>query len=66
MKKAKMVNIKEQVIEDLASGLTIEFKVREEGEYRLYLRGSILPFGNREIQFDKGGQYAGAGTWLKE
>ena len=61
----KRVNIKEQVIEDLASGLTIEFYVREDGESRMRLRGSNLPFSNREIHFDKNGKYAGAGTWLK-
>jgi len=61
----KMVNIKEQVIEDPASGLTIEFKAREDGEARLYLNSSVLPFGNREIHFDKNGLYTGAGTWLE-
>ena len=66
MTEKKTVNIKEQVIEDLASGLTIEFKAREDGETRLYLSGSSLPFGNREICFNKDGQYAGAGTWLIE
>lgn len=66
MPNAKTIKIKEQVIEDLASGLKIEFKAREDGEYRLYLSGSILPFGNREIHFDKEGEYAGAGTWLIE
>ena len=62
----KIVKIKEQVIEDLASGLTIEFKAREDGEARMVLRGSKLPFNNREIHFDKEGEYAGAGTWLME
>lgn len=62
----KMVKIKEQTIEDLASGLEIEFKTREDGEFRLILKGSTLPFGNREIHFDKDGQYIGAGVWLEE
>jgi hypothetical protein len=62
----KTVHIKEQVIDDPASGLTIEFKARDDGETRIYLRGSELPFGKREIHFDKDGNYAGAGTWLKE
>jgi hypothetical protein len=61
----RVVNIREQVIEDTASGLTIEFKQREDGEARMVLRSSTLPFGNREIQFDKDGQYVGAGTWLR-
>lgn len=64
--KQKVINIKEQVVEDSATGLTIEFKAREDGEFRLCLNGSILPLGNREIQFDKDGRYVGAGTWLKE
>ena len=61
---AGVTKIKEQVIEDLATGLTIEFKAREDGEFRLHLSGSILPLGNREIHFDKDGDYVGAGTWL--
>ncbi len=59
-------SIKEQVIEDLTSGLTIEFVAREDGEARMVIRSSTLPFGNREIHFDKDGIYAGAGTWLME
>ncbi len=39
--KQKVTNIKEQVIEDLSTGLTIEFKAREDGEFRLCLSGSI-------------------------
>lgn len=62
----KMVKIKEQIIEDLASGLTMEFKVCEDGEARMVLRSPTLPFNNREIHFDKDGQYVGAGTWLKQ
>lgn len=63
---AKLIQIKEQTIEDPISGLIIEFKAREDGEARVVLRSSTLPFGNREIHFDKDGNYAGAGTWLKE
>ena len=47
--KTKIINIKEQVIEDLVSRLTIEFKAREDGEARMVLSNSILPFGNREM-----------------
>ncbi|OGN97457.1 MAG: hypothetical protein A2Z77_05360 [Chloroflexi bacterium RBG_13_51_36] len=61
----KVFTIKQQVVKDLATGLTIEFKAREDGEFRLYLSGSILPLGNREIHFGKEGDYVGAGTWLK-
>ena len=60
------ITIKTQVIEDLASGLTIEFKARKDGEIRMLLKGSVLPFGNREIHFDNDGNYVGAGTWLNE
>lgn len=62
--KRKVFSIKEQVVEDLATGLTIEFKAREDGEFRLCLCGEILPLGNREIHFDKDGDYVGAGTQL--
>lgn len=64
MTAKRVFSIKEQVIEDLATGLTIEFKAREDGEFRLCLSGSILPLGNREIHFDRDGGYVGAGTWL--
>ena len=66
MTAKKVFSIKEQVVEDSATGLTIEFKAREDGKFRLCLSGSILPLGNREIQFDKDGQHVGAGTWLKD
>lgn len=66
MTERRLFSIKEQVVEDSATGLTIRFEAREDGEFRLCLSGSILPLGNREIQFDEDGQYVGAGTWLKE
>jgi len=62
----KVFSIREQTIKDLATGLTIEFKAREDGEFRLCLSGSILPLDNREIHFNRDGDYAGAGTWLKD
>lgn len=66
--------IKEQIIEDPASGLTLLFEC-ENGRPRLVIAGRSLPFGNREILFDQDGKEAGAGTlvgnfrrpsWLKE
>ena len=60
----KVIEIQEQTIEDLVTGLTIEFKAREDGETRVCISGATLPFGNREFHFDKDGQYVGAGTWL--
>jgi hypothetical protein len=63
--KKKMFCIKEQVVNDTAvTGLILEFKVKENGEFELFLTGLTLPFGNREIQFNKNGDYVGAGTYL--
>ena len=61
----KIVEIKEQVIEDLAGGLKIEFKTREDGEFRMYLSSSALPLGNREIHFDKEGELERAASWAR-
>ena len=60
--EAKDWTIKEQIVEDSASGLTFQFEVLPCGEARLRIFGKSLPFGNREIQFDKSGEEAGAGT----
>ena len=60
----KIVGIREQVIEDKATGLTIIFEVVSSGEGRIRLRGSILPFGNRDFQFDSNGELIGTGTGL--
>jgi hypothetical protein len=66
--------IKEQIVEDLASGLTLQFEY-DGGRTRLVIAGRALPFGNREIIFDQEGREAAAGTlvgefrrpsWLKE
>jgi hypothetical protein len=68
--------IREQIIEDLASGLTFQFELKpgSDAPVRLRIFGD-LPFGNREILFDQDGVEAGAGTllsgacrpsWLKE
>jgi len=67
-------SIKEQIIEDRASGLTLLFEC-EDGRARLVIAGKSLPYGNREILFDDQGRESGAGTlvgnfrrpsWLKE
>jgi len=66
-------SIKEQIIEDRASGLTLLFEC-ERGRTRMVIAGKSLPYGNREILFDEQGKEAGAGTlvgnfrrpsWLK-
>ena len=66
-------SIREQIIEDTASGLTLLFEC-EHGRPRLVIVGKSLPYGNREILFDEEGKEAGAGTlvgnfrrpsWLK-
>ena len=66
--------IREQIVEDLASGLTLQFECID-GRTRLVIAGSSLPFGNREILFDAEGREAAAGTlvgdfrkpsWLKK
>ncbi len=56
-------SIREQIIEDPVSGLTLQFEVAPDGEPRLRLYGD-LPHGNREFQFDLEGREAGAGTSL--
>jgi len=61
---AKTLQIKEQYINDLVTGLTLIFRVTPSGEARLQLTGDNLPFGNRNFQFDKNGKLAGTGTGL--
>lgn len=67
--------IREQIIEDLVTGLTFQFEVAPNGEPRLRIFGENLPFGNREIQFAVDGTMAGSGSvtsglskpaWLEE
>jgi hypothetical protein len=65
--------IREQIVEDPASGLILQFECLD-GRARVVIAGESLPFGNREILFDDNGRQAGAGTlvgafrrpsWLK-
>jgi hypothetical protein len=71
---AALCAIKEQIVEDLASGLILQFEC-DGDRTRLVIAGRVLPFGNREIIFDSEGREAAAGTlvgefrrpsWLKE
>ncbi len=57
--------IREQIVEDPASGLTLQFECRGD-RMRLVIAGQSLPFGNREILFDEDGKEAAAGTLLGE
>ena len=57
--------IKEQIVEDIASGLILQFEC-EKGRTRLVIAGRSLPFGNREIIFDQEGEESAAGTLVGE
>lgn len=61
--EAKDWTVKEQIIEDLVTGLTFQFEIDEESTapMRLKIYGKF-PFGNREIIFDKNGEEAGSGS----
>ena len=61
----KVWTIQEQIVEDPASGLTLQFEVKEgsDAPFRLRILGD-LPFGNREILFDRAGNETGSGTSL--
>lgn len=52
--KAGTCRIREQVVEDLPSGLTLRFEAREDGT-RLVISGRSLPRGPLEILFDAEG-----------
>lgn len=60
-----MCGIREQIVEDQATGLILQFEC-ENGKARLVIAGRSLPFGNREILFDADGCEAAAGTLLGE
>jgi hypothetical protein len=60
-----LCGIREQIVEDLASGLTLQFECNN-GKTRLVIAGKSLPFGNREILFDDDGKEAAAGTLIGE
>ena len=74
----KTCQIKEQIIEDLVTGLTLKFSAYDEEAnlgYKLTLVGEVLPYGNRDFIFQKDGNFDGTGTskigvcrpsWLEE
>jgi len=55
--------IREQIIEDPVSELTLQFEAFDNGTVRLCIYGD-LPFGNREFIFDENGELGGTGTAL--
>lgn len=61
-----LCSIREQIVEDLASGLILQFECTNGGGTRLVIAGKSLPFGNREILFDEDGKEAAAGTLAGE
>jgi hypothetical protein len=60
-----LCRVREQIIEDPASGLILQFEC-DDGRLRLVLAGRSMPVGNREILFDEQGREAGAGTLVGE
>ena len=67
---AKDCVIKEQIVQDLGSGLTIQFERMPNGETYMRIFDThdeelgLMPFGNREIIFTNDGLEAGAGTFV--
>ena len=61
---ARQIAILEQIIEDEVSGLILQFEANEDGSARLRIVGACLPFGNREVIFDRDGAEAGGGTHI--
>jgi hypothetical protein len=65
-RNSQVWTIKEQIIEDLATGLTLQFEVIPgdfEAPFRLKIVGDF-PFGNREIRFGRDGQEASSAVAL--
>lgn len=51
---AQLCRIREQIVEDLPSGLTLQFEALDDGGTRLIIAGKVLG-ANREILFDAEG-----------
>jgi hypothetical protein len=60
-----LCRVREQIIEDAASGLTLQFEC-DHGRLRLVIAGKVLAHGNRELLFDEEGREAAAGTLIGE
>ena len=48
--------VREQILEDLPSGLTLRFEALKEGGTRLVIASRALASGNRELVFDAKGE----------
>ncbi len=59
------VVVREQIIEDEVTGLTLKFERALNGEGRLRLYGN-LSFGNRDFMFSQDGRLVGMGTAVCE
>jgi len=60
-----LCRVREQIIEDAASGLTLQFEC-DDCRLRLVIAGKVLASGNREHLFDEEGREAAAGTLIGE
>lgn len=56
------MKIQDQIIEDAASGLTIQFETVGDGTMRMRLFGECLLLGNRDFAFGQHGEHVGSGT----
>ena len=54
--RGQTCRIREQIVEDLPSGLTLQFEALEGGGVSLTIAGKALGGGNRQILFDGEGQ----------
>lgn len=59
----KMCQIREQILRDDVTGLTLQFEVDGSGCTRLTIYGEALEFGNRELGFEDG-KFSFAGTFV--
>ncbi len=60
-----LCQVREQIIEDMASGLILQFECNG-GRTRLVIAGNHLSPGQREILFDDQGREVAAGTLVGE
>ena len=60
-----LCGIREQIVEDPATGLILRFEC-EDGRTRLTIAGRSIALGNREILFDDEGREVAAGTLVGE